>query len=196
MIPYYRPTENELLICDLYQTLNINYPHELDIDQIAALWGADIVYYEGKPHAFWNEEGSVIFLNNSDSIPKQRSDFFHELSHIVQHEGDQGNLPGLFVDLQETQAWHFSLIASMPHYLLPVPLEMTKDVYVRLLADEFHVPQELAADRVEQIVSRLHDDYYYQRENVELLKSKIQIAVAFQRLNSKRKVIPINKFKA
>ncbi|WP_205412010.1 hypothetical protein [Paenibacillus sp. O199] len=39
MLPYYDPTNTELLICDLYQLLEINHQHELDIDQIAALWG-------------------------------------------------------------------------------------------------------------------------------------------------------------
>lgn len=183
MIPFYKPTETELLICDLYQTLDINHPHEIDIEQIAALWGADVIYYEGKPDAYWNEDGSVIFLNKNDPVRKQKSDFFHELSHIVKHEGDQDELPGLFVDLQETQAWHFALIASMPYYLLPIPLDQTWHEYIGLLADEFNVPNEMAADRAAQIVARLHEDYHYFREDLNLVNLKIKAEAAFHRLN-------------
>lgn len=184
MIPFYQPTDTELLICDLYQTIDINHPHEIDIEQIAALWGADIVYYEGKPDAYWDEDGSVIFLHKDDPIRKQRSDFFHELSHIVKHEGDQDELPGLFVDLQETQAWHFALIASMPYYLLPSPIEMTWSEYIGLLANEFNLPIEMATDRAKQIMARLHEDYHYYRDDINLMKSKIKMEATFHRLNT------------
>ncbi|MDQ0658808.1 ImmA/IrrE family metallo-endopeptidase [Paenibacillus sp. W2I17] len=181
MLPYYEPTDTELLICDLYQVLGINHPHELDIDQIASLWGADIIYYNGKPKSHWEGWGSVIFLNKDDPVTQQRADFFHELAHIVRHEGHQDDMPELFLDLQEIQAYNFRLIASMPYYLLPTPLEMTWSEYIGLLAEEFKVPIELAADRAEQIASRLHEEYHTYREDIDFMKNKIQIAVALFR---------------
>lgn len=186
MLPYYEPTDTELLICDLYQILNIDHPHELDIDQIATLWGADIFYYNGKPKSHWEGWGSVIFLNKDASAIQQRADFFHELAHIVRHEGHQDDMPELFLDLQEIQAWNFRLIASMPYYLLPTPLEMTWSEYIGLLAEEFRVPIELAADRAEQIASRLHEEYHTYREDVELMKDKINMAVSLFRSTQKK----------
>ncbi|WP_426332648.1 ImmA/IrrE family metallo-endopeptidase [Paenibacillus silvae] len=181
MLPYYEPTEIELLICDLYQVFGINHPYELDIDLIASIWGADIIYYNGKPKAHWEDWGSVIFLNKNSSLKQQRSDFFHELAHIVRHEGNQDDLPELFVDLQEIQASNFCLIASMPYYLLPTPLDMTWSEYIGLLSEEFRVPIEVAADRAEHIASRLHEEYHRHREDIELTKDKIQIAVSLFR---------------
>ncbi|MDO7908473.1 ImmA/IrrE family metallo-endopeptidase [Paenibacillus sp. JX-17] len=177
MLPYYKPTDTEYLICDLYQTLDINHPHEMDIELIAALWGADIIYYKGKPKAHWDEYGSVIFLNQFDSSLKQRADFFHELGHIARHEGHQDDLPDLYVELQELQSWHFALISAIPYYLLPTPLEMTWSEYVGLLAEEFRVPVEFAAERVDQISSRLDEEYHYYREDTDLMRSKIESAV-------------------
>ncbi|WP_063564871.1 hypothetical protein [Paenibacillus sp. O199] len=72
-------------------------------------------------------------------MAQQRADFFHELAHIVRHEGHQDELPGLFVDLQEYTV-NLRLIASMPFYLLPTTLEMTESEYIGLLAKEFRVP--------------------------------------------------------
>lgn len=65
----------------------------------------------------------------------------------------------------------------MPYYLLPTPLDMTWAEYIGLLSEEFRVPIELAADRAEQIASRLHEEYHSYREDVELMKGKIQMAV-------------------
>ncbi|MFW9331811.1 ImmA/IrrE family metallo-endopeptidase [Paenibacillus polymyxa] len=186
MFPYYQPTETELLICDLYQTLNINHPHEIDIDLISALWGADIVYYDGRAKSYWEDLGSVIFLNKDDPPEKQRVVFFHELCHIVKHEGHQDVLPGLFVELQETQAYHFMLFASMPYYLLPDPLEMIWSEYIGLLAEEFHVSLEVAAARAEQIIARLDEEYYYHRNDIALTKSKIKIALSVHRFGRKK----------
>ncbi|OMF17006.1 hypothetical protein BK131_03240 [Paenibacillus amylolyticus] len=181
MLPYYEPTDTELLICDLYQILDIRHPHELDIDQISNLWGADIIYYNGKPKSHWEDWGSVIFLDKYTSVEQQRADFFHELAHIVRHEGHQDDLPELFVDLQEIQASNFRLIASIPYYLLPTPLDMTWSEYIGLLSEEFRVPIKLAADRAEQIASRLHEEYHSYREDVELMKDKIKMAVSLFR---------------
>lgn len=186
MFPYYQPTETELLICDLYQALNINHPHEIDIDLIAALWGADIFYYEGRAKSHWEDLGSVIFLNKNDLPEKQREDFFHELCHIVRHEGHQDELPGLFVELQETQAYHFMLFASMPFYLLPDPFGMTWPEYIGLLAEEFHVSIEAANARAEQIVARLDEEYYYHKTDIDLMKSKIKIAESVHRSGRKK----------
>jgi Zn-dependent peptidase ImmA (M78 family) len=80
------------------------------------------------------------FLNKDAPVIQQRADFFHELAHIVRHEGDQDDMPELFMDLQEVQAANFRLIAS-----------------------------------------RLHEEYHTYREDVELMKSKFQMAVSLFR---------------
>ncbi|MDQ0719754.1 Zn-dependent peptidase ImmA (M78 family) [Paenibacillus sp. W4I10] len=178
MLPYYEPTETELLICDLYQAFGIKHPYELDIDLIASIWGADIIYYNGKPKSHWEDWGSVIFLNKNTSLKQRRADFFHELAHIVRHEGNQDDLPELFVDLQEIQASNFCLIASIPYYLLPTPLDMTWSEYIGLLSEEFRVPIVLAADRAEQITSRFHEEYHSYREDVDAAISAMQISAA------------------
>ncbi|PRA05779.1 hypothetical protein CQ043_12510 [Paenibacillus sp. MYb63] len=172
------------MICDLYQVFGINHPHELDIDLIASIWGADIIYYNGKPKSHWEDWGSVIFLNKDTSLIQQRADFFHELAHIVRHEGHQDELPKLFVDLQEIQASNFRLMASMPFYLLPTPLDMTWAEYIGLLSEEFRVPIELAADRAEQIASRLHEEYHSYREDIDATISAMKISAALYQSKS------------
>lgn len=163
ILPFYQPTETELFICDLYQTLNIQHPHEMDIDLIAAVWGVDIAYYVGRPCSYWDKAGGLILLNKNVPLERSRADFFHELCHIAKHEGNQDDMPELFRDLQELQAAQFQLIAAMPCYLLPEPTEWIWNHYIGLLADTFRVPIDLAVRRAAQIECRFHIDYYRHR---------------------------------
>lgn len=164
MLPYYQPSETEVLICDLYQAFGIEHAHELEIDLIAAIWGADVVYYSGRPCTVWDDSSAVILLNKSASARENRKSFFHELCHIAKHVGRQEELPDLFVELQEIQAAQFQIIAAMPYYLFPEPTRWVWSEYIGLLADTFQVPIELAIRRAQHIESRFHEKYYYLRK--------------------------------
>lgn len=171
MLPYYQPSETELLICDLYQAFGIEHAHELDIDLISTIWGVDIIYYDGKPCSHWDDEINIILLNALDTSEQQRADFFHELCHIAKHEGNQDDLPDLFVELQEIQAAHFQLIAAMPYYLLPAPLGercCCWNEYIGLLAETFRVPIELAVRRAGHIESRFHREWFFYKNIMKL----------------------------
>lgn len=164
LIPY-RPSEVEEIVCDLYQQFGIHHSCQMDIDLIASIWNVEIWRYPFPAQSFWSAEQSIICLDSMASPERRRADFFHELGHIVRHEGNQEGLHPLFVELQEWQAHRFQLIAAMPHYLLPPPTR-TWNEYAGILAEVFRVPVTTALRRVAVIKARLQPEYYWRKETI------------------------------
>lgn len=157
MLLRYQPSEIEEIVSDLYQNFGIESPCQMDIDFIASIWGVEVWHYPFPAQSIWNDDHSIICLNTMTAIEKRRADFFHELGHIVRHEGHQEGLHPLFVELQEWQANRFQLIAAMPYYLLPDPVH-TWNEYAGVLADTFRVPVTMALRRVATIKARLQPE--------------------------------------
>ncbi|MCP8970532.1 ImmA/IrrE family metallo-endopeptidase [Ectobacillus ponti] len=83
---------------------------------------------------------------------QRRQAFFHELCHILRHEGLQGAMPPLFREWQEWDAVNFARCAAIPRHMLH---------YIRLDGDAvahasevFQVPPRLCEERLQQILNR------------------------------------------
>lgn len=155
MLSDYQPTSNDLFISKLYHALGILNPYQIDIQLIATTCGSKIAYYPGRSFSYRAKNESFIILNNQLTTNEQRADFFHELGHILLHEGDQDHLSPLFIQLQEWQANRFQLAAAMPYHLLPEIKNLRINEYARVLSELFSVPLDVAYRRIDHIRSRI-----------------------------------------
>ncbi|MFY0545502.1 ImmA/IrrE family metallo-endopeptidase [Brevibacillus sp. H7] len=155
---YYQPTQLEKQVMNLYQSIGIEKPVDIDEVLIASCLGIKLMYERNiLPLAYENDRVRFIVLDKSLTAMQQRLDFFHELGHLLRgHAGDQTELPDLFSGLQEEQADHFAKYALMPYQMiqnLDFP-EYERDVPY-LLSSEFRVPIDLAKERWDQIKRRI-----------------------------------------
>ncbi|MGG6314118.1 ImmA/IrrE family metallo-endopeptidase [Paenibacillus macerans] len=151
---YYHETLLEQWINTKYLNCGIVKPADLDIERIAEAFGVGLVY-ETCP-SFSDNEENVIFLNKHMETIQARVVFFHELCHVLRHAGDQRKMTSLFKNAQETEAEQFVLYAAVPFYMfakLPVPDHRSEAV--AYTAEQFHVPLELAEQRLDQIQRRV-----------------------------------------
>jgi len=168
MLDLYQTTPLEEWIESRYQSIGIYSPGDLDIDNIAHWFGIDVFYMPGaKEEAIWDDDKAVIFLNSDKSAPEIREVFFHELCHPLRHAGNQFMLPGIFRELQETQANQFQLYAAMPFFMIrEMRFPRNERDIIHLFSEEFGVTHKLAARRLDQIKRRI----YYGQAREEFVK--------------------------
>lgn len=157
----YMPTELELWINGKYKRHGIHRPADMHLDHIAPIFNASIVYTKGETKVMFDDLDCLIFLKDNQSLPVQRAACFHEFSHPALHVGNQNKLPPSFVQLQEVQADHFLMYASMPIYMIQDHINEMKyeslciESFRRILAEEFCLPHNIVHRRIEQIMNRL-----------------------------------------
>lgn len=156
----YKPTDMELWIQKKYRENGITSAYDMDIDTIASLFNACIVYARGETKVIFDDEGDcLMFLNIHDNEIEQRADFFHELCHPAMHVGDQRTLPPSFVSLQESQASLFQMYAAMPVYMLEdFKPNHHQNSYLKVLSEAFRLPYEFVERRIDQIYRRIKQE--------------------------------------
>jgi Zn-dependent peptidase ImmA (M78 family) len=154
---HYRQSDLELWISKIYQENGIQYASDINIERIAGIFQIDLRYYSGQPFAHWDDESgeAYIFLNSYMTESQRRESFFHELCHPLQHAGCQNNMPPLFKELQEIQAAHFQLYASMPLFMLEEFWSVSPSVLIKILSEEFQLSEAFVIRRFEQIQARI-----------------------------------------
>ncbi|WP_054028608.1 ImmA/IrrE family metallo-endopeptidase [Bacillus sp. FJAT-28004] len=158
----YKPTDLEIRISNIYRENGILSASDLDLDVIASLFDAYIVYADGNTKVIFDDDGDcLMFLNIHDNEPEQREDFFHELGHLTRHVGNQRKLPPSFVDLQEAQATLFQMYSAMPAYMLEeFNVNQYQSNYLKVLSEAFRLTQELVNRRIDQIYGRIKQERY------------------------------------
>jgi hypothetical protein len=152
----YKPNDLENWIYQTYQKHGIHYASDLDIHRIASVLDIDLVFTKGPSQATFDNDGfCVIFINAYLSDHEKRAVFFHELCHPLMHYGDQNNMSELFKELQEIQAGHFQLYASMPIYLVQEFAGLPPAQLEEVLSEQFCLPLSLVKTRIDQIDNRI-----------------------------------------
>lgn len=150
----YFKTPLEQMIEDQYRAHGLLLPTDLTIENISAIFGVDVVYYDHGP--FSDNEERVIFLNQHKEITSQRMTFFHELCHVIRHSGDQRWMPDMFREAQENDAERFSLYASIPSFMLQkFKLPALRSEAISRIAHTFRTQTEFAQQRLDQIQERI-----------------------------------------
>lgn len=136
-------THLEDYVMNLYKTLNVSTPNQLDMFAIAKMIGVDIVYRE----TIFRLGNEVILQNNN--LSEQWMDFGHELAHVLLHSGIQLNMYPMYREYQEWRADLFALHFCVPTFMLEqLNLPSTRNEAIGLIAKEFCVSFEFAEVRL------------------------------------------------
>jgi Zn-dependent peptidase ImmA (M78 family) len=155
----------ESMITSKYQSFGIHNVFELDIKHIAHSFRGEIDSTPGKSHVRWDDQSQffVIFFNRYLSEEERRFHFFHELAHPLLHVDKQtGKMPRNFTALQEYQAKTFQMYAAMPFYLLKEYQNVHPADLVRVLSEDFILPERLVNERLSHIQRQIYTAHFQQ----------------------------------
>jgi Zn-dependent peptidase ImmA (M78 family) len=157
----YKLTDLEKWITKIYKENDILSASDLNLDLIASIFNAYVIYFQGSTKVIFDDGDCLMFLNINDHEFVQREDFFHELGHLAMHVGNQKKLPAEFVKLQETQASLFQMYSALPSYMLDEfkSIQYQPD-YLKVVSEAFKLPPELVRRRMEQIYGRIKQERY------------------------------------
>ncbi|TMV49403.1 ImmA/IrrE family metallo-endopeptidase [Paenibacillus mesophilus] len=153
---WYKSNEMEEMICKKYRDNGIFYPSDLEIDRVATIYRADVATHKKETKTYWEDDFAVIYLNAFLNELKKREDFFHEISHLILHIGNQYRMPELYMKMQEDQADQCQLYCAMPYFMLhDYKYIENKTTYIDVLSKEFRLPIQFVQKRINQIERRI-----------------------------------------
>src|SRR5690625_1109196 len=134
----------------MYIRNKIMTPPDLKISRIARIFNV-FVKQDSIPARFdiFGRYRGIV-LDSRESIEVQREQFFHELCHILRHAGHQTMMPEAFRQLQEWDANHFTMYASLPYFMVR-EYDFNDPYLIHDLAEDFKVTEHLAKKRMEHI---------------------------------------------
>jgi Zn-dependent peptidase ImmA (M78 family) len=160
---HYYTTQLEDYTQNLYQSLAIFVPEQIDIMKIAQNFNIWVYFAPMGSHAIEHDGLSSIVLDNRKSSQEQFEDFGHELAHILYHAGNQLAMPKMFLDYQEAKANNFAMQFCIPTFMLrKLTLPVIRSEAIDMLSTMFNVTPELADKRLvryqqQVLASRYHD---------------------------------------
>jgi Zn-dependent peptidase ImmA (M78 family) len=136
------------------ESRGILYPSEIDLDWIADKFGI-IVLRMPRPSTKFRLKPFIchfVIIDSTCDERQQRVELAHEIAHTILHCGNQLELPDIMRASQECQARRLAHHILAPDYLLIPCLRealCASSNVTRYLADEFRVPIEEMAARLE-----------------------------------------------
>jgi hypothetical protein len=142
----------EEYIKKMYNTIGIYWPHQLDMESIAARLGTTLVYLPYGSMTFEN----AILIDDRLTSNQQWQEFGHELCHIEWHDGNQRVLPSSFLEYQEWKASNFAYHACVPTFMLDImELPDCEAQAVNMIQETFHVEYSFAKKRLDLYLQNL-----------------------------------------
>ncbi|MGG5252141.1 ImmA/IrrE family metallo-endopeptidase [Neobacillus sp. SM06] len=147
----YNPFPLDSWVSRLYKEMGIYKPEDIDIRKIASKLDIHLLYSEKRSFANEEDNFKLINLNKFLDEIKQREIFFHELAHILRHEGYQYKLMApAFRALQEWEANRFTRYAAIPYHMLHY-VDWNSPSLVKDMSEMFKVSEDLCEYRVNQV---------------------------------------------
>jgi len=154
MFSDYPTTPLEDWVTAFYKRIGIQKPSDLQIDIIAEQCDVILIIDEAESSYIITDLFQIITLDSRLSPKKQKETFFHELCHILRHEGMQGKMPHMFREWQEWDAVNFTKYAAIPAHMLQY-IRLDRDSITEM-SNLFKVTPELCKARLEQIRHRMY----------------------------------------
>jgi Zn-dependent peptidase ImmA (M78 family) len=146
----YRLTLLEQQVKDLYHSLRIYRPDQMDLESIAAklsIW-VHVAPFTSKAQRFKGLYSIILDSRLSDS--EQWEDFGHEVCHVLNHAGNQLQMPKPFKEFQESKANNFALHFCVPTFMiLDSGLPYTWNEATLFVMDTYNVTEHFARKRLE-----------------------------------------------
>ena len=133
-------------IYNLYTSIGITNPKQLDPKIIAPLLGINLIYLPCDS----TNTGNVIFLDSRLPKEEQWQEFGHELCHSTLHSGNQTKSIPLFREYQEWKANSFALHFCIPTFMLnKITLPLDKEMAIIKIQLLFNVDYDFASRRLD-----------------------------------------------
>lgn len=143
-------THLEDYIKNLYLSIGVTSPDQLDPKNIAALLGINLIYLPCDS----TNLGNVIFLDSRLSKEEQWQEFGHESCHATLHSGNQAKSNPLFREYQEWKANSFALHFCVPTFMLnQIKLPKKKELAIIKICLLFNVEYDFAEKRLDQYLN-------------------------------------------
>ncbi|MCA1183432.1 ImmA/IrrE family metallo-endopeptidase [Bacillus licheniformis] len=152
----YTKSHLEDWIENLYRSINIITPEQIDFERIAELLGIRVYFKPTPSCTFKYNDVYTIILDSRKTRCEQWDDFAHELCHLYRHEGDKKTMPKFWSDYQERQANYFSYHFCIPTFMLrgmKIPHNHFFDA--RLIAKTFKVTESFATTRLNMYFNKM-----------------------------------------
>ncbi|MBU8905560.1 ImmA/IrrE family metallo-endopeptidase [Desertibacillus haloalkaliphilus] len=145
----YQPTALEEWIMTRYKKIGIFSPENLTEEYISRAYR---IHFKRSLEAHSIQLGSLKLITVKASLDhqQQREQFYHELCHILRHEGQQLVMSKAFRELQERDAWHFTRYAAIPYHML-FDLDLHDPDIIEIMSDRFKVTPKLCHERLTKI---------------------------------------------
>jgi Zn-dependent peptidase ImmA (M78 family) len=151
----YQTTPLEDDIRNLYQSLGIIDPYQLDMINIAEKLNVWVHFMAMESKAINRNGLYSMVIDNRLSPPEQWQDFGHELCHVLRQGGNQTDMPMEFLMFQETKADNFALDFCVPSFMLiSLSLPQQRSEAVKYVSDIFNVTLDFANKRLAHIERR------------------------------------------
>lgn len=151
---FYVPTFLENRIGEMYKKKAVLAPHEIDVETICELY--DVLYYEKTvpSHYIIANDIKIIIVDSRLEEYERREQFFHELGHILFHEGKQTSICPKKQYYQEIEANRFCKYALIPFHMLSY-IDFHSDYIVEEVVETFCVSRSIAKKRLLDIKSKI-----------------------------------------
>lgn len=164
-------TWSEHAIFRLYKHLNIQEPHEIDLDLIAESCQIEIIRISGHRSYIMThpmrKDWMIICINSLLPEQKQREKIAHEIFHYLAHAGNQLTLPISFIQLQENQSKIGAAHLLMPLWMLSnYDFLMEPNHLVYTLSSAFRVSVAFTRKRLQLIENRIKE---FKRINMDFV---------------------------
>lgn len=138
-------THLEDYIRDLYTSIGITKPSQLDPRIIGSKLGFTVIYLPIDSVSYDN----IIIIDSRLSKQEQWQEFCHELGHVISHSGNQTKTHPLFREYQEWKANNFALQASVPTFMLnKIRLPIDEELAIIKICLLFKVEYDFAEKRL------------------------------------------------
>lgn len=143
----YSPSILEKHISTKMKDLGIVTPGDIDIEKICYEKG---IFYEETnlpSHYVITNNQNYVFVNQNLSEEKKREHFFHELAHVVFHNGLQTSISKENHFVQERDARNFTKYALIPFHTLKF-IDWDSDFVVEEVMEMYKVSEQISIERL------------------------------------------------
>ncbi|MGE8207749.1 ImmA/IrrE family metallo-endopeptidase [Heyndrickxia sp. NPDC080065] len=184
----YRPSNLEKWISDRYIKMDILYPSDLKPKLIAKAFDIDYETHFAPAYSSIEYGEAFIVTDKRVSHEKQNEQFFHELCHVLLHEGNQNIMVEMFRHKQEWDAHAFTMYAAIPYYMIDFSVENT----IKSLQERFNVPYTIAKKRFNNIQQKL----YVASKQIQIPKKSYEVSpynLEGRSAETKRLIMQLNR---